>query len=278
MRWLIAGALVVGTSVGVVAVPTAASARSVWPAAGQAAYAFGDGAVHRGPNQHLAPIASMAKVMTAYLVLHRYPMTSSGGFTMTVTRRDVTDWHRRESRGESTVAVRAGERLTERQALAALLLPSANNVAIMLARRVSGTIARFAAAMNRAARGFGMRYTTYTDPSGFDARTRSTPRDQTLLARAAMRVHTVRAMVARASYVVPVAGRVYNTDTLLGHDGFVGIKTGSMSASGGCFLFLAHRVVGGRRVDVYGVVMGQQGYDLIQAGLSAARRLVRSVS
>ena len=58
-------------------------------------------------------------------------------------RADVRDWHLRVGRGESTVAVRAGERLDERQALAALLLPSANNIAIMLARRTAGSVRRF---------------------------------------------------------------------------------------------------------------------------------------
>lgn len=268
-------ALVVVT---VVANPVPATAASPWPGTGQAAYAFGGGHVHRGPGTHVAPIASMAKMMTAYLVLRRYPMTHSGGFTMTVHSRDVADYQRRLGRGESVVAVRAGERLSERQALAALLLPSANNIAIMLARRVSGTVPRFVAGMNSAAHRFGMRETVYTDPSGFDARTRSTPRDQITLARKAMRLRTFRVMVGRRSFVVPVAGRVYNYDTLLGHDGFVGIKTGSMDQSGGCFVFAARRRHDGRAVMVYGAVMGQQGSDIIAAALDAARRLVRRVS
>ena len=83
----------------------------------------------------------MAKVMTAYLVLRAHPLgVDSNGFTMVVHRRDVTDYRRRVDRGESTVPVRAGERLTERKALAALLLPSANNVAIILAHYISGTV------------------------------------------------------------------------------------------------------------------------------------------
>ena len=83
-----------------------------------------------------------------------------------------------------------------------------------------------------------MTHTTYTDPSGFDWHTRSTPRDQLALARMAMKVDTLRRLVGLRSYRIPVAGKISNTDTLLGHDGFVGIKTGSMDASGGCFMFL----------------------------------------
>jgi D-alanyl-D-alanine carboxypeptidase (penicillin-binding protein 5/6) len=267
-------ALLAGTAV----TAAAASARPEWPTVGQAGFAYGGGRMHLGPRQHAAPIASMAKVMTAVVMLSEDPMTSRGGFRMSVTRADVADWQRRADRGESTVAVRAGERLTERQALAAIMLPSANNVAIMIARRVSGTVARFVAAMNRTARRLGMTRSHYTDPSGYDAATRSTPRDQIVLVRKAMHLPSLRAMAARTTYVLPVAGRVYNYDTLLGRDGFVGVKTGSMSQSGGCFVFLSHRRRDGRRVDVYGVVMGQQGGDLITPALRAADRLVRSVS
>jgi len=75
-----------------------------------------------------------------------------------------------------------------------------------------------------------------------------------------------------------VAGRIRNTNTLLGRDGFVGIKTGSMSASGGCLMFRSKRIVHGKVVAMYGVVMGQYGGNLIQAGLAAAKRLVDRVA
>jgi len=255
------------------------AAASVWPARGQAAYVLGAGELRASPHAHAVPIASVAKVMTAYLVLKRYPLSGSApGFTMTVHARDVADWQRRVARGESTVAVRLGERISERQALLALLLPSANNVAIMLARKVSGTARAFLARMNRTAVRLEMRRSTYTDPSGFDARTRSVPADQVRLALVAMRDPYFRWLVSRRSAVLPVAGRVHNYDTLLGTDGFVGIKTGSMDASGGCFLFRSHRLVGGRRVDITGVVLGQPGRDLIHAGLRAARQLVDRVA
>jgi D-alanyl-D-alanine carboxypeptidase (penicillin-binding protein 5/6) len=231
------------------------------------------------PGAHVVPIASLAKMMTGYLVLRSHPVpTGSNGFTMRVTSGDVADWHRRVNRGESTVAVRAGERLTERQALAALLLPSANNIAIMLARHVSGSVSRFVKLMNRTARALHMGRTTYTDPSGFDSRTRSTAVDQLRIALQAMQNKFFRVMVSRTQYRIPVAGVVHNTDKLLHHDGFTGIKTGSMSASNGCFAFRSVRIVRGHRVDLTGVVLNQPGRDLIGAALAAARKLVDRVA
>jgi serine-type D-Ala-D-Ala carboxypeptidase (penicillin-binding protein 5/6) len=85
-------------------------------------------------------------------------------------------------------------------------------------------------------------------------------------------------IVATQSATLPVAGRVYNTDTLLGHDGFVGVKTGSDDAAGGCFAFRAIRVIDGRRTTITGVVLGQPGYDQVQAGLTAAAAMVDRIA
>jgi D-alanyl-D-alanine carboxypeptidase (penicillin-binding protein 5/6) len=243
-----------------------------WPTAGEAAYSVNGGPVRGSSDQRSVPIASLAKVMTAYIVLRHHPGTT--GLALDVGADDVADTATRKSEDQSIVEVAAGERLTGRQALAALLLPSANNVAVMLARETSGTVSAFVAEMNDTAHSLGMMHTRYTDPSGFDPGTRSTATDQVLLARAAMRLPLLRAMVAHSSYEIPVAGTVHNTDTLLGTDGFAGIKTGSMDASGGCFMFLSHRAAG----DVYGVVLGQHGHNLITAGLYAGKQLADRVS
>jgi len=132
--------------------------RKVWPVDGQAAFVMtGRSHVRAGPNQHAAPIASVAKVMTAYLVLRDHPLRGGeDGPSITLTDADVADTDRRRGHEESVVAVAAGEQLTERQALQALLLPSANNIAAVLARWDAGSAERFVARMNAAARSLGM--------------------------------------------------------------------------------------------------------------------------
>jgi D-alanyl-D-alanine carboxypeptidase (penicillin-binding protein 5/6) len=141
---------------------------SVWPAYGQAAVILtGQPRINVGPNQHAAPIASLAKVMTAYLVLRDHPLRSGqDGPTITLTDADVADTDRRAGQHESVVPVAAGEQLTEGQALEALLLPSANNIAAVLARWDAGSEHRFVDRMNATARSLGMAHTRYTDPSG----------------------------------------------------------------------------------------------------------------
>src|SRR5207248_82127 len=118
----------------------------VWPARGQAAFVqAGQSQIQAGPNQHAAAIASLAKVMTAYLVLRDHSLRpGQDGPTITLTEADVADTDRRRRQEESVVSIAAGEQLTERQALQALLLPSANNIAGVLARWDAGSEGRFA--------------------------------------------------------------------------------------------------------------------------------------
>jgi serine-type D-Ala-D-Ala carboxypeptidase (penicillin-binding protein 5/6) len=251
-----------------------------WPGEGQAAVEVeGVGGAASARTLAPIPIASVAKIMTAYLVLREHPLTRRGqGFTITITPADVADEQRRVALGESTLPVRAGEQLTERQALQALLLPSANNIAVLLATHDAGTLPAFVARMNATARALGMHSTTYTDPSGFNAETTSTATDQLRLARVAMRDVTFATIVAEPSAVLPVAGRVANIDALVGTDGYVGVKTGSDGAAGGCLVFAKDITVAGRHLTVLGAVLGQHDGLSIEAALIAARRLGDSLA
>jgi D-alanyl-D-alanine carboxypeptidase (penicillin-binding protein 5/6) len=217
--------------------------------------------------------------MTAYLVLRDHPIgLGLNGPTITLTDANVADTDRRAKRDESIVPIAAGEQLTELQALQALLLPSANNVAAVLARWDAGGTDRFVARMNATARSLGMNHTRYTDPSGYDDATVSTAADQVRVVDRAMRLPVFASIVATASATLPVAGTVHNTNTLLGHDGFVGVKTGSTAAAGGCFAFRAIRLIDGKRTTITGVVLGQPGHDRIAAGLAAANAVVDRIA
>jgi D-alanyl-D-alanine carboxypeptidase (penicillin-binding protein 5/6) len=252
---------------------------SVWPAYGQAAVILTvQPRIHAGPNQQAAPIASVAKVMTAYLVLRDHPLgPGQDGPKITLSAADVADTDRRAGQHESVVPVAAGEQLTELQALQALLLPSANNIAAVLARWDAGSENRFVARMNATARSLGMSRTRYTDPSGYDDATVSTAADQVRIVDRALRLPVFASIVATPSATLPVAGTVRNTNTLLGHDGFVGVKTGSDHAAGGCFAFRAIRWIDGKRTTITGVVLGQPGGE-VAAGLEAAAAMVRRIA
>jgi serine-type D-Ala-D-Ala carboxypeptidase (penicillin-binding protein 5/6) len=254
---------------------------AAWPERGQAAIVVGDGEPAASPDQRPAPIASLAKVMTAYLTLRRYPLSGArDGFTINITADEAAGVAEEADQGQSVVAVEAGEALTERQLLEALLVPSGNDIARILATRLAGNEARFVAEMNAAARALGMDRTTYTDPSGFDPGTVSTAADQLRVFRRAMRSPAFRQIVSTGSVILPVVGTVTNFNPLLAA-GYAG-KTGSDSAAGGCLAFFTQVTTGGRRRTAVGVVMGQgEGSEtaaLLGAAGEAAERLVGSAT
>jgi serine-type D-Ala-D-Ala carboxypeptidase (penicillin-binding protein 5/6) len=255
-----------------------------WPQAGvSAAHITGLGVVAGPGARRPVPIASVAKVMTAYVVLRDHPLSrGQQGPAIVVQAAEAAAYPAEVRSGESLVPVTAGERISERQALEALLLPSADNMAWILARWDAGSQVRFAARMNAAARQLGMTATRYTDPSGLAASTVSSAADQVLLGRAAMRQPALAAIVAMRSAVIPVAGPVSNLNTLLGQGGIAGLKTGSDSAAGGCVLLAAWRDVrtGGSRILIVAAVLGQPGTPdtILPNALGAGRHLMHNLN
>jgi serine-type D-Ala-D-Ala carboxypeptidase (penicillin-binding protein 5/6) len=257
-----------------------------WPGSGQAALDVPDlGELgDSGPVTTPMPIASVAKVLTAYQILTDHPLAvGADGPSIVVSAEDAAAYGRQLAERQSLVLVARGEVLSERQALQALLLASADNVARLLARWDAGSVDDFLVRLNRTAVRLGMAHSAYTDPSGLDRRTVSTALDQLLLARVAIRNPAFAEIVSEKSAVIPVAGRIRNFNGLLGRDGVIGIKTGSTAAAGGCLMFAADLVQGehtqaNERMRVYGVVLGQPGTEttILPHALAAARRLIES--
>ena len=249
-----------------------------WPADGVSAADISGFGVAAGPGAtRPVPIASVAKVMTAYVVLHDHPLPGGGsGPDIAVQPSEAAAYPSQVREGDSLVPVLAGEMLTERQALEALMLPSADNMAWILARWDAGSQAAFVARMNATARRLGMTSTSYTDPSGLDPSTASTAADQVRLGVAAMRVPALAAIAAMPTAVVPEAGLVRNYNTLLGQDGIVGLKTGSTQAAGGCVLVAAWRQASGRKTLIVAAVFGQPGMaqTILPNALQAGHNLV----
>ncbi|GIH14014.1 D-alanyl-D-alanine carboxypeptidase family protein [Rugosimonospora africana] len=249
-----------------------------WPKSGQSTLrVVGVGSLGTTPDQRPVPIASVTKVMTAYLVLRDHPLSGGAdGPSLTVSDEEAARYPDEVAKGESLVKVTAGEVLTEREALDALMLPSADNMALILARWDAGSVDAFLDKMNDAAASLGMTNTHYTDPSGLASSTVSTADDQTVLAAQAMKITAFAQIVAQHSAKVPVAGTVKNYNTLLGSSGVDGIKTGSTSAAGGCLLFAARYQVAGKTLTIVGAVFGQHGPTMygLPLALSRSRSLI----
>jgi serine-type D-Ala-D-Ala carboxypeptidase (penicillin-binding protein 5/6) len=260
----------------VASLPVQAATGIPLPATGQAALSVDGRLTVGGPAGTPRPIASVTKVMTAYQVLLDHPLRPGDqGPTITVPSSEVTAFRAARVGGESTIPVAAGERLTERTALEAMLLPSANNVARLLARWDAGSVSDFVSRMNATAARLGMGHTHYADPAGLDSGTVSTATDQLLLDQAAMANPVLAGVVGEKSARVPVAGTVHNSNPLLGGNGFIGTKTGWTTAAGQCLMFAARETDrhGGTHM-VYGVLLGQPGGPHSPVVFTTAARMV----
>lgn len=278
VRWGVAPLLLAAT-VSAAAPASASAFRMPWPGSGQSAVAV-DGRGLLGTSGSVDrphATASVAKVMDAYQVLLDHPIgVRDSGPTITVLPYEAAAYRAERHSGQTLVAVASGERITERKALEAMLLPSGNNMARILARWDAGSISRFLARENNTAKRLGMSRTHFTDPAGVDSRTVSTAPDLIRLDRAAMAVPTFAQVVGETSARVPVAGTVRNHNRLLGHSGVLGVKTGWTGAAGGCLMFAA-RVKGAKSHTyhmVYGVVLGQPGPPPAGRSFDAALRLI----
>ncbi|MFI7415734.1 D-alanyl-D-alanine carboxypeptidase family protein [Nonomuraea sp. NPDC049684] len=246
--------------------PVTGDASLPWPREGQAAVEVtGVGSLGVSGDPRPVPIASVTKVMTAYVILRRHPLRpGDDGPPITVDRTAAEE---SLSRLESTVPLVQGRTVRLRRLLELMMVPSGNNVARLLARWDAGSQERFVARMNAAARRLGMADSTYTGASGNEDTTVSTAADQLRLARAAMGDPVLRAVVAQTDTSVPGdARRLHNTNTLLNRHGVIGIKTGSGTAAGGSLMW-ASRVRGHL---VLGVILGQAAHTDPAAAKAAA--------
>jgi D-alanyl-D-alanine carboxypeptidase (penicillin-binding protein 5/6) len=200
------------------------------------------------------PVASLTKMMTAYVVLkHAKPAD-----VVEVAAADV----RYGANGGAAVAgLRTGDRLTVEDALHALLLPSGADAAHLLARTYGPGVDAFVAQMNATARELGMTDTHYVNADGMPTNGggHSTAADQARLAAAVLADPTLKSITSTKYHSVPAtddhgAYSWRNTNRLLGTGpGVIGVKTGYTRAAGFTLAFAADRA--GTRL--IGVILGE---------------------
>jgi D-alanyl-D-alanine carboxypeptidase (penicillin-binding protein 5/6) len=249
-----------------------------WPSSGAAAMSVaGVGSIGSAGSTQPVPIASIAKVLAAYVALQDHPLNPGDqGPNITVPADVVAAYQSGAAEGQSEVPVTAGENLSEYQVLQGLLIASGNDLALLLADWDAGNNTAFVAKMNAAAKTLGLDSTHITDPSGLDAGTVSTASDLVRLGQDAMAIPIIKQIVAEPSVTLPQTGNIFNFDYDIGHNGFVGIKTGSDGAAGGCFLFEAQQPVSGTTVTLVGVVLGQTATPMLTTALNDAKALVQT--
>jgi len=196
----------------------------------------------RAPDAPRAP-ASLVKILTALLALE----TTKPGDWLTVSDRAATETG-------SRLGLRAGEKVLVRDAVAAMLVASANDACRAVAEHAAGSAASFVARMNGRAAAMGLDGSRFADPCGHDAKGQHvTASDLWRLTREALGNAEFRRLVALPSVRVATrGGRVLTATTsnaLLGRlPGADGVKTGFTAQAGKCVV--ARAVRDGREVLV----------------------------
>jgi D-alanyl-D-alanine carboxypeptidase (penicillin-binding protein 5/6) len=225
-------------------------------------------------SQTPVPTASLAKMITVLSVLKQKPLsTGKQGPTITMTQADVDSYWNYVNQDGSVAKVAAGEQLTQYQALQAVLIPSANNMADTMAKWAFGSMDAYHTFATEYIKQLGLTSTTIgIDASGLSPTTTSTPGDLVKLGIIAMQNPVIAQIVNQTSATIPVAGTVYNSNRLLGTNGVNGIKTGSSNEAHGCVLLSAMRTVApGKTVNVVVAVMGA---PTLRAALAEGQALI----
>jgi D-alanyl-D-alanine carboxypeptidase (penicillin-binding protein 5/6) len=192
-------------------------------------------------------MASTTKLMTAYLALHRLPL-----------ERLITAPPYHPITGESLLGLQAGERMSVRDLLYGLLLPSGNDAAVTLADGVAGSEQAFVGEMNHEARRLGLGDTSYANPIGLDAPANYTsPRDLAKLTLALRNDDLFRKIVDTPQITLETGDHprtITNRNLLLlSHPWVNGVKTGYTPEAGNVLVATGTR----EGVTLLSVVMGE---------------------
>lgn len=192
--------------------------------------------------------ASTTKIMTALIVLEN---VSNLREVATVSYNAVFSM----PSGYSTDLIKVGEELTIEDLLYALLVPSCNEAAVVLAEYVSGNVESFATMMNTRAVELGCKNTHFVNPNGIHNEDHySTAYDLALIAKEAMKNDTFRKIVSTASYTLPSTNKYDRIDRNLittnniikksskyYYENAIGIKTGTTTPAKDCLVAAASK-------------------------------------
>jgi len=251
--------------------PVAAAAQAVdepgfgtW-AVGAVGY---DGFMAAGDEDTPMPMASIAKVITALVVLEAHPIPEGeGGPQIAYTDADIDIYWDMVAQNGSVAPVVAGTELSLKESLEAMMLPSGNNYSISIANWAFGSVEAYLEQATAWLAEHGLTETRVVDTSGLSLDDVSTAADLVRLGEIALENPTLAEIVATQSVVIPELGPIENSNRLLGTHGIDGIKTGTTDDAAN-LLFSADVAVGEASVTLVGVVLGGDTHALVREAVA----------
>lgn len=252
------------------------------PSQGSAAIAVAGAEVYLGPDAantwltsgtgDAVPIASLTKLVTALVILQRHPLSGpeDAGPTITFDKAASDLYDQYYVQGATIAAMPAGSRMSLRDALTAMLVPSASNYADAVSTWAFGSRGAFLGATRAWLAEHGLNSTRIVEPTGIDRRNVSTPADLLALGKIAAADPVVAHIASLRTAVIGEGRTVSTTNTLLGVDGITGLKTGNLGAGSYSLLYTASVDVGiGAPLAVTGVVLGGLSRESVAADVRA---------
>ncbi|MFJ6654335.1 D-alanyl-D-alanine carboxypeptidase family protein [Microbacterium sp. NPDC091313] len=253
-----------------VSIPMPAQGSSAVAVAGADAYLGPDAATTwlTSGSGDAVPIASITKLVTALVILQRHPLAGAddAGPTITFDKAAHDLYDRYYVLGATIAPMPTGSRMSLRDALTAMLVPSASNYADALSTWAFGSRGAFLGAARAWLADHGLDDTRIFEPTGIDSRNVSTPADLLALGKIAAADPVVSRLASLRSASLGDAGNVASTNTLLGVDGITGLKTGNLGENSYALLYTASVDVGiGEPLQVTGVVLGGFSRETVSA-------------
>lgn len=193
--------------------------------------------------------ASTTKLMTAILTLENCKLTD----TAIVSHNAIYSI----PVGYSHASLKEDEELTIEQLLNVLLIPSANDAAIVLAEHISGSVEEFSKLMNEKAKSLGCLNTNFVNPNGIqDKNHYSTAYDLALIGKYSLKFPDIKRIAMVKQYTLPTTNKYDKTDRIFNatnglinddvlnknyYEYATGLKTGYTDASGYCIVSTAKK-------------------------------------
>lgn len=193
--------------------------------------------------------ASTTKLMTAILTLENCKLTD----TAIVSHNAIYSI----PVGYSHASLKEDEELTIEQLLNVLLIPSANDAAIVLAEHISGSVEEFSKLMNEKAKSLGCLNTNFVNPNGIQNKNHySTAYDLALIGKYALKFPDIKRIAMVKQYTLPTTNKYDKTDRIFNatnglinddvlnknyYEYATGLKTGYTDASGYCIVSTAKK-------------------------------------
>lgn len=229
-----------------------------WPNGVQAAISVGGYSFESSNGTYPpTPTASVAKLITSLMVLQKYPLQlNQQGNIITINQNDLNIYYSYYSENGSTTPVKVGEQISEYQLLQSMLIPSSDDAADILAIWAYGSLSSYAQHANNFLKSQGINNTTVgSDASGFNSDTLSTPADLLKIANLVTENPVLMQIVGQKYANIPLAGIMYNYNSLIGKDGITGIKTGNTDQAGGVLLTSSSININHQNINLLTAVM-----------------------